>query len=359
MNETHARIVTSTNHVGRKVPDMVVDGLDEGQILAMAPAMVCDRVHWSTVEPLDATWILPDLPAPAYSRQWSDGQHRIWVAEGRGLEARELIKQWCIDHDIEAMNMRVEPGVPFRDVDSIPGGILQRLLLATVDWLHPRCHSVRRRIVADFDLLQDEDLRPMMYLFVSDHIDRFDSARIGRNGTLNLASFMLGKIRKWPQDAARAVYGRNLVDDSMHINQAIDDAVATSFRRPTEAELAERMKTSVSDLRRREQSVAEFTGMRYHDVIVTGGGYDDLDGVDAPGDVDVEVEATAFSVDSTLTRAIVDAVARPVSGRGSNGPDPLGLASVYLSFWGELSRMSIPASVIWRSKSMALRLYEL
>jgi hypothetical protein len=34
-------------------------------------------------------------------------------------------------------------------------------------------------------------------------------------------------------------------------------------------------------------------------------------------------------------------------------PDQLG------KFWGELSRMSIPASVIWRSKSMALRLYEL
>jgi hypothetical protein len=345
MSEGAEYIVTSTNRVGRKVPNMVVDGMDESEILAMAPSMVCDRVHWSTLEAFSATVIIPDLPIPGYTRQWSDGQHRIWVEEGRGFEAREFIRVWCIEHDVEAMNMRVEPGVPFRDIDAIPGDIFQRLLLATVDWLHPRCYSIRRRIVADFELLSDEDLRPMMYLFVSDHADRFDAGRIGKNGTLNLASFMLGKIRKWPQDAARAAYGRNLVDDHMHMNQAIDESMATAYRKPTEAELASRMKTSVADLRRREQSVAEFTGMRYHDVIVTGGTYDDAEGVDAAGDVDVEMDAMAFQSDATLTRAILDAVRNPVTGRGSQGPDPLGLAAVFLSFWGEMTRQEVATSL--------------
>jgi hypothetical protein len=339
------QIITANNRLGRKVPNMTVDGIDESDILAMAPPLVCDRVHWSTLEEFDAKRVLPDLPMQAYSREWSDGQHRIWVPEGRGYEARELIKEWCVANEIEALNMRVEPGVPFRDVDSIPGDLMQRLLLEIVDWLHPRIHAVRRRIVIDFDLLQDEDLRPMMYLFVSDHIDRFDADRIGKNGTLNLASFMLGKIRKWPQDAARAVYGRNLVDDQMHLSQAIDESMATVFRRPTEAELASRMKTSVADLRKREQSVAEFTGMRFHDVIVTGGGFDEEGGVDAPSDTDVEADATSFAVDATLTRAILDAARARGSGRSSQGSDPLGLAAVYLSFWGEMSRQEVATAL--------------
>lgn len=345
MHSATEQIITASNRVGHRVPNMTVDGLDESEILSMAPSLVCDRVHWSTLEEFSARAILPDLPWLSFSRQWSDGQHRIWVPQGQGYEARERVKQWCIDHEIEALNMRVEPGVPFRDVDSIPGDLLQRLLLEVVDWLHPRCYAVRHRIVIDFDLLQDEDLRPMMYLFVSDHIDRYDADRIGKNGTLNLATFMLGKIRKWPQDAARAMYGRNLVDDHMHIAQAVDESIATVYRRPTESELAERMKTSVADLRRREQSVAEFTGMRYHDSIVTGGGFDEAGGVDAPSDIDVASDATSFAVDAMLTRAILEAARPQASGRHGRGSDPLGLAAIYLSFWGEMSRLEVASAL--------------
>ena len=344
MERSTEQIITANNRLGRKVPNMTVDGLDESDILAMAPPLVCDRVHWSTLEEFDARRVLPDLPMRAYSREWSDGQHRIWVPEGQGYEARELIKEWCVEHEVEALNMRVEPGVPFRDIAAIPGDLLQRLLLEIVDWLYPRIHAVRRRIVIDFDLLQDEDLRPMMYLFVSDHIDRYDADRIGKNGTLNLSSFMLGKIRKWPQDAARAVYGRNLVDDQMHFSQAVDESVATVFRRPTEVELASRMKTSVADLRKREQSVAEFTGMRFHDVIVSGG-FDEDGGVDAPSDADVEAEATSFAVDAALTRAVIDAARASGTGRSRDGSDPLGLAAVYLSFWGEMSRQEVATAL--------------
>ena len=56
----------------------------------------------------------------AYTRQWSDGQHRVWVPEGQGYEARERIRAWCAAHEVEAVNIRVEAKVPFRDLDQIP-----------------------------------------------------------------------------------------------------------------------------------------------------------------------------------------------------------------------------------------------
>jgi len=336
-------IVTANHRIGRRIPDMVVGDLTERDILAMAPAMVCDRIHWSTSEPLDLTELIADLPLEARTRAWSDGQSRIWVEEGQGQRARELIRQWCDEHDVDVMNMRVESAVPFRDVDSIPGELFAQLLLATTDWLYPRSYAIRRKLVADLELIDDEDTRSMMYLFISDHADRFDADRIGKNGTLNFASFMLGKLRKWPQDAARAAWGRTLIDDRMHLNEAIDDSIATLYRRPTESELATRMKTSVSDLRRRELAVAEVSGMRNYDSIVTGGMGEDSEGVDAADCVDVSRDGTSFQVDAMLTKAIIDAIMTPTSTRGTSPADPMALASVYLSFWGEMSRQELAA----------------
>lgn len=338
-------IITATHRVGRRIPDMVVGDLTEREILAMAPAMVCDRIHWSTVEPMSLTALIADLPLKARTRAWSDGQSRIWVDEGQGQQARELIRQWCEDHGVEVMNMRVEASVPFRDVDSIPDGLFGQLLLATTDWLYPRTYAIRRKLVADLELIDDDDTRSMMYLFVSDHADRFDSDRIGRNGTLNFASFMLGKLRKWPQDAARAAWGRTLIDDHMHMNQAIDDSMATLHRRPTESELADRMKTSVSDLRKREIAVAEVAGMRNYDSIISGVMGEDSEGVDAADSVDVADDGTSFQLDAMLTKAIMESVMSPVSTRGTSPADPMALAAVYLSFWGELSRQELAAEL--------------
>ena len=338
-------IITATHRVGRRIPDMVVGDLTEREILAMAPAMVCDRIHWSTLEPMSLTALIADLPLKARTRAWSDGQSRIWVDEGQGQQARELIRQWCEDHGVEVMNMRVEASVPFRDVDSIPDGLFGQLLLATTDWLYPRTYAIRRKLVADLELIDDDDTRSMMYLFVSDHADRFDSDRIGRNGTLNFASFMLGKLRKWPQDAARAAWGRTLIDDHMHMNQAIDDSMATLHRRPTESELADRMKTSVSDLRKREIAVAEVAGMRNYDSIISGVMGEDSGGVDAADSVDVADDGTSFQLDAMLTKAIMESVMSPVSTRGTSPADPMALAAVYLSFWGELSRQELAAEL--------------
>ncbi len=334
-------IVTATHRIGRRIPDMVVGDLTERDILAMAPVMVCDRVHWSTAEPMNVAALIADLPLTSYTRAWSDGQARVWVEEGKGQEARELIRHWCENHSVDAMNMRVEAAVPFRDVDSIPGDLLGQLILATTDWLYPRTYAIRRKLVADLEVIDDDDTRSMLYLYISDHADRFDSDRVGRNGTLNFASFMLGKLSKWPQDAARAAWGRTFIDDHMHLNQAIDDAMATMHRRPTESELAERMKTTVSDLRKRECAVAEVSGMRNYDSIITGSMGEESDGIDASDGVDVALNGTSFQVDAILTKSIIDSVMTPASTRGSSPADPMALVAVYLSFWGELSRQEL------------------
>ena len=338
-------IVTSTPRVDHRIPDMVVGNLTEREILAMAPSMVCDRIHWSTPEPMSLTALISDLPFQARTRAWSDGHSRIWVDEGHGQQAREFIRRWCEERDIEFVNMRVESGIPFRDVGSIPGDLFAQLLLATTDWLYPRTYAIRRKLVADLELIDDDDTRSMMYLFISDHADRFDSDRVGKNGTLNFASFMLGKLRKWPQDAARAAWGRTLVDDHMHINRAIDDSIASMHRRPTEAELAARMKTSVSDLRKRECAVAEISGMRNYESIITGSMGEDFEGVDTADSVDVALDSTSFQVDAMLTKSIIDSVMSPMAARGTSSADPMALAAVYLSFWGELSRQELAAEL--------------
>ena len=338
-------IVTSTPRVDHRIPDMLVGNLTEREILAMAPSMVCDRIHWSTPEPMSLTALISDLPFQARTRAWSDGHSRIWVDEGHGQQAREFIRRWCEERDIEFVNMRVESGIPFRDVGSIPGDLFAQLLLATTDWLYPRTYAIRRKLVADLELIDDDDTRSMMYLFISDHADRFDSDRVGKNGTLNFASFMLGKLRKWPQDAARAAWGRTLVDDHMHINRAIDDSIASMHRRPTEAELAARMKTSVSDLRKRECAVAEISGMRNYESIITGSMGEDFEGVDTADSVDVALDSTSFQVDAMLTKSIIDSVMSPMAARGTSSADPMALAAVYLSFWGELSRQELAAEL--------------
>ena len=302
-------IVTAGHHLGRRVPNLVVRGVDERDILAHAPAMVCDRVHWQSVDEFDPATLLPDLPIAAWTRRWSDGQHRVWVTAGHGYEARELIKDWCLAHGVEAVNVRVETGVPFRNLDLVPDGLLPELVAAAVDWLFPRSFAVRRKIVADLELIDDQDVRSMMYLFVSDHADRYDAGREGRNGTLNFLAFMIGKLATWPQDAARSAFGRTVVSDRMTLHRAVDAVAAAEQRSPTEDELATALHTSVTDLRRREQSIATLSNMRnYQSLVVGGPDTDVLDSVQVASDADVESAATAYDANAEMTRAIMAAV---------------------------------------------------
>jgi hypothetical protein len=332
------RIVTSTNRLGRKVPNLVVRGLDEREVLAHAPAMTCDRVHWDTVDDFDPRRLLGELGMEAYTRRWSDGQHRVWVPAGQGYEARERIREWCIGHDVEAVNIRVEAGVPFRDLDRIPDPLLPELIAAAVEWLYPRSHAIRRKLVADLELVDEQDVRSMMYLFVSDHADRYDADREGRNGTLNFLAFMIGKLRTWPQDVARTAYGRTVVSDRVALHRAAERIAADEHRAPTEVELADALRTSVTDLRRREHTIATLSGMRNYQSLVTESVDEDVvDTVRVAADVDVEAEALAYDRSAQVTRAIISAVHNPTL-TGRRAQDPLALAAVYLSFWEGLSR---------------------
>jgi hypothetical protein len=350
-------IVTATHRIGRKVPNLTVRGLDEREIFAYAPLLDCDRVHWDTVDDFDPLALIPELPMEAHTRRWSDGQHRVWVPKGRGFEARELIKAWCRDHDVEPVNMRVETDVPFRVLDQVPGTLFQELVAATVDWIYPRTYAIRRRIVADLDLVEDQDVRSMMYLFISDHADRYDADRLGRNGTLNFTAFILGKLRTWPQDAARTAYGRNVVGDRVALNRVADRFIADEQRLPTEGELADAMNTSVTDLRRRERAIHELSGMRNYQSLVSGGtDADHFDQVEVASDEAVEDDVTTYTRNAIVTKAILDAVSGPNVPHSRRAQDPLALAAVYLAFWEGLSRPEVARELDVLPKTVAAAL---
>ncbi len=329
----------------RRVPPLVVNGLEESEILDFAPPMVCDRVHWDTVDSFDARELIPvlsalDPPMDAYTRQWSDGQHRIWVPAGQGHDARVVIREWCEQNDVEAVNVRVVQGVPFRNLDLIPGTLLPDLIAAAVDWLYPRLAAVRRKLVADLELVDDEDVRSMMYLFVFDHMDRFDADREGKNGTLTLLAFLIGKLRNWPQDAARQAQGRPVVADRLAIAKAREGFAAEHQRAPSESELADALGMSVTDLRRRQQTIDTLSGLRNYQSLDAGSRDDEGGTFEVADEADVESEATERTRNAQLTRAIMAAVNDPES-TGKRAQDPLALAAVYLSFWEGLSRPDV------------------
>ncbi len=330
-------LVTASHRTAQRLPAMVVRGLPESAVLAMAPARSCDRIHWDTEEPLDIRPVLSILGPDARTRQWSDGQHRVWVPAGQGKGARDAIRRWCLQHDVEPVNMRVEPGVPFRDVEGIPDGLLPELVAALVDWLYPRVYSVRRRLMMEFDLVDDDDVRSMMYLFVWDHIDRFDAAREGVNGTLTLAAFMLGKMRTWPQDLARSAFGRTVVSDRVAIARAVD-LLRAEGREATDIERAAALGVPVTDLRRREAAIAALGGLRHQQSLDADEG-ELRASLHAPGEDDVAAEVIDHDSSAALTRAVLAAVNRP--GTGRRAQDPLALAAVYLTFWEDMSRPKV------------------
>ena len=333
--------IASTHRVGHRLPNLVVRGVDERELFSYAPTLLCDRIHWDTVDDFDARSVLLQLGPDAYTRQWSDGQHRVWVPAGCGHEARETIRQWCLGNDVEPVNMRVESKVVFRNVDLIPHGLLPELVAAAVDWLYPRSYAIRRRIKSDLELVDDDDVRSMMFLFVHDHVDRFDSGREGANGTLNFSAFIMGKLRTWPQDVARMTYGRAVVSDRVALARAVDGIASTEMRSSTEVDRAASLGTTVTDLRRREAAIATLSSLRNQQSLSVGAyGSDHVDSIEVSSDTDVEADATAYDHRAAVTRAVMSAVNDP-SARGRRAQDPLGLAAVYLSFWEGLSRPQV------------------
>lgn len=328
----HDTLITATNRLGRRLPDLVVDGVPESDIWAYAPVMDCDRVHWDTIEPFDPAEVLPHLDMPAWTRTWSDGQCRVWVPAGSGYDARESIRTWCADADVEIVNARVEAGVTYRDIDSIPAPLRAGLFQAAVEWLYPRMVQVRRRLVTDLDLVEDDDIPAMMYLFVSDHADRFDSGRAGRNGTLNFLAFLVGKMKTWPQDLARAAYGRTAVADRLAMNRAVDALTENAGRHPSEADVADALGITVAELRRREAAIVTLSSFRHYDSITLG---DDGAEERLPASDDVTQTTIDYARDAALTRAVINAVS---SSGVRHAEDPLALAALYLTFWEGLTR---------------------
>lgn len=324
----------------RLVPNLSVRGMDESDVFAYAPVMSCDRVYWDSPDGIDMDAITDALDLTAWTRQWSDGQRRVWVENGSGDAARDQIAEWCAQHRIDQSNMRVERGVPFRNVDAIPMGLFPELVVAAIDWLYPRTHTIRRRLVAELDLVDDDDVRSMMYLFISDISDRYDSQRQGRNGSLNFLAFIYGKLRTWPQDAARAAYGRNAVDDKVRFRKAREDFMSTRHREATAEDLATLVNTDVADVHQRELVMASMRAVRYARTI--DGPIDDPDGaaVQVADETDVASLATAGMDASALTRAVLHSCHGAFGSRESIQSDPLGLASVYLTFWGERTRQA-------------------
>ena len=171
---------------------------------------------------------------------------------------------------------------------------MPELISAALDWLYPRSHAIRPKVVADLELVDADDVRSMMYLFISDHLDRYDADREGRNGTLNLLAFLIGKLRTWPQDLTRTAFGRNVVSDRIALHRAVDGVAAVEHRGATEVERADALRTTVTDLRKREQAIATLSSLRNYQSL-TAGAPDDgvLDTVQVASDEDVEERATA------------------------------------------------------------------
>ena len=108
-----------------------------------------------------------------------------------------------------------------------------------------------------------------------------------------------------------------------------------------EAERADALRTSVTDLRKREQAIATLSSLRNYQSLTSGAPDDGvLDTVQVASDEDVEERATEHDQNAQLTRAIMAAVNDPASST-KRAQDPLALAAVYLSFWEDLSRPEV------------------
>ena len=139
-------------------------------------------------------------------------------------------------------------------------------------------------------------------------------------------------------DLTRTAFGRNVVSDRIALHRAVDGVAAGEHRSATELERAEALRTTVTDLRKREQAIATLSNLRNYQSLTSGAPDDGvLDSVQVASDEDVEERATRHHRNAQLTRAIMSAVNDPASS-AKRAQNPLALGAVYLSFWEDLSR---------------------
>ncbi|MDP7382911.1 MAG: hypothetical protein QF382_02425, partial [Acidimicrobiales bacterium] len=191
------------------------------------------------------------------------------------------------------------------------------------------------------DLVDDDDVRSMMYLFVSDHMDRYDADRTGRNGTLTLLAFLMGKLRTWPQDLARQAQGRPIVNDRIKIAAAMDEFCTREQRNPSEVELADELGMSVTDLRQRAQTIESLSRIRHYQPLSQYASNDgDVFGAEIAAQDNVETDAITHGRNAELTRVVMAAV-NDQDSAGKRSQDPLALAAVYLAYWENMSKAEV------------------
>jgi len=336
------RLVTSSGRSGRRLPDLRVGDQDETAIFALAPAFDADRIHWTGTPDLDVPAMIDGWDIDAWTRSWGDGQPRVWVRAGKGDHARELVRNWCEEHDFEPANLRVEKSVAFRDLSLVPEPTVPELVGAAVDWLFPRTGQIRYRLAQELEITDDDDVRSLMYLFIHDLVDRYDDRKEGKNGRVNFLTFVLGKLRNWPLDVARAQHGRTVAADRLTLARINEQSQASLGRVATESERAEALGVSVTELREREGTISALAAMRYYTPVDSASETADRVEADIVRDADVDVDSAIAEVErnASLTRALVAAV-HDRSGTGRAGSDPLALAAVYLTFWEGRSRSQV------------------
>lgn len=330
-------VTTKSGRIGRRLPNLVVDGHTESEIFALAPAFDADRVHWQFLDdeldqPALVSLAQSYLPM-AWVRHWSDAQPRIWVPVGEGDGARTAIRQCFEDLGVGLHNLRIERRVTFRDLSTIPHDLLTNLIREAAEWVWPRIGHIRQRLANELQI-DDEETQALLYFFVHDLVDRYDDRRSGANGALNFLTFVMGKVRGWPLDVARTAHGRNVVNDQVEFHRLREHFTAEFGREPNEVERARALNVPVADLRRREQTVRALAQSRW---------LDELSAVDDEG---ASVEHHAMAVDAEAMRrqrdaALTASLLAAVDVDKSRSTDTLGLAAVYLSFWEGRGRTDI------------------
>lgn len=345
---------TATDRLGLRIPDLVVRGLSEQEILAGAPVITCDRVYFTTNDEVDIQQVTDRLHMQAYTRNWSDGTYRIWVDAGNGDAARSEIRGVLAELGVEISNARIDRSISFRDLSSIDPALVAELTSACANWLYSRSSNIQARIVAEIEELDEADMMGMLYLFVHDHLDRFDGERQGKNGRVNLTAFMYGKLRNWPQDLVRARYGRSIIDDRVAL-QRVEDEVAREYgRSATVHDRARALGVSVTELQQREGTLLALTSLSIDEADERG--HQPLSVAD--DGADTERQGMEADAQAELTRRMLDAVHVPGSAR-KRDHNPLGLVSMYLMCWENQNRAQIAETMDVMPKTVTAALSRL
>jgi hypothetical protein len=363
-------IGSTPNPNPNNLPFLTVDGVHETDIFAYAPVIATDRITWTGPKDFDASIIVDYLPGPAWTRQWSDGDHRIWVPAGTGQDSRIIIKQWLASHDVPESGMRIYADTTYRDLSLIPDDLLDGLYHAAVEWLYSRNIAVRHRIMAEFDI-DDEDVKQELFFWVRDYTDRYDDTRIGTGARarrkttarptapLNYLGYLQGRVKSWPQDAARAHFSRGHVDEQLAMHRARDQFQSTHGREPSTDELAAALSVTANEVRRRQATIDTLSNFRNYIPIstITHDADERPEAVDVSDTVtDDQPASIDFTEAAALTRAIMNSVTGGKQAGERRDVDVLGLHCLFATTWAGMRTTSVASTLQAAPKTVSTAL---